>query len=399
MRGIVFAKQFPNPAEPLRGSFVVDQMLATRDSVEWRAIAPVPWIPRLLAGPMRKPYVRGASEVDGIPVARPRYPVLPARRLYTSVAPAMALASRAAFRRAVVEHAPDFVHVHALYPSGAALRRLAQATKVPYIVSIHGSDLYSNLVRDSWAAALGPVVADAAAIVCVSGALRRDAIERIGADPSRTVLIPDAFDDARYALAGREARSGPVRFVTVGRLVPEKGHDALIRALALARGTGLDAELVIVGSGPELASLRAQAESQGVASVVSFRGAVPRDNLPRELAAADAFVLPSLREGFGVALVEALATGLPAVATRSGGPEDILSAEDGLLVEPGDPEALAAAMSRLAASLDSHDRAAIAGRAKRRFGRAAVATRLVALYSAVLEGRVAEHASREVNRV
>ncbi|HZL04583.1 MAG TPA: hypothetical protein VFE45_04050, partial [Coriobacteriia bacterium] len=84
--GITFAKQFPNPAEPLRGVFVAEQIRATRGAVDWRIIAPVPWAPRWLARGFGQPYVRGADRLDGIRVDRPRYPVLPKRLLYTTVA-------------------------------------------------------------------------------------------------------------------------------------------------------------------------------------------------------------------------------------------------------------------------------------------------------------------------
>jgi glycosyltransferase involved in cell wall biosynthesis len=387
MRGLLFAKQFPNPAEPLRGLFVVEQLRATASEVSWRVIAPVPYVPRWLAGPLGKPWVRGGGLFEGVPVARPRYPVLPRRILYTTVAPAMSRAARESFARAAREHQPAFVHVHDLYPSGAAARPLARAAGLPYVVTVHGSDLYSNLVRPAWRSALAEVVADASAVVCVSRALARDAVAEIGADPARTVVVPDTYDAERFTFIERPPSMGPLTLVSVGRLVPVKGFDLLVRALARAVAEGVDARLVLIGAGPEESRLRSLAEGLGLAERLRLAGAVTPDEMVEHLARADAFVSASRREGFGVAIVEALATGLPVLATRVGGPEDIVTVDDGVLVAGDDVDALAEGIAALAARIDAYDRRSIARRAFERFGPATVAAALLDVYQAVVDGR------------
>jgi len=388
LRGLVFAKQFPSAAEPLRGLFVAEQVRATRDVVDWRVISAVPWVPRAVAGLLGKAYVRGDEEFDSIQVLHPRYPVLPRRLLYSTVAPAVARCSRGAFARVVREHDPRFIHVHALYPSGAALRRLAADAGIPYVVTIHGSDLYSNLEHQPWREELRETVWAAAAVVCVSDSLARDAVALIGADPTRTTVIPDTYDDVRFHFRERAAHQGPKRLVTVGRLVPVKGHDVLLRALARVIDAGLSVELSIVGAGSERAALERLAAELGISDRVRFTGALGAPDLVDELYHADAYVLPSHREGFGVALVEALATGLPAVVTRSGGPESIVGATDGVVVTPGDEEALASGIERLVRDLSAFDGGAIAEGVRRRFGSAVIGDRLTRLYRAVVEDRV-----------
>lgn len=384
--GITFAKQFPNPAEPLRGLFVAEQVRATASRVDWRIVAPVPWAPAWLARMLGKPYVRGDGSFDEIPVARPRYPVLPARLLFTAVAPAMALASRRAFAESA-EAGAAFVHAHDIYPSGAAVRRLATPVRLPVVLTVHGSDLYSNLVRPRWEAEVRASIAAAAAIVCVSAALARDVVLLAGADPARVVVIPDTYDVARFAFTERPDRSGrPLRLVTVGRLVPVKGHDVLIRALAHAVRAGLDATLEVVGGGPDRDALERLASAEGLSGRVMFSGPLGDAELPAALGRADAFVLPSRREGFGVALVEALATGMPVVATRSGGPDDIVGQADGILVEPDDAESLAAGLHEIERRFDGYDRRAIAGRVLARFGPGAVGAQLVDAYRAAIVG-------------
>ncbi|MDH4139980.1 MAG: glycosyltransferase, partial [Coriobacteriia bacterium] len=165
LAGLIFTRQFPNREQPHRGTFVVEQMLATSEDVSWRAIAPVPWVPKALSRVMDRPFVKGPDTLHGVHVDRPRYVVLPRRALYGSVAGSMARASRKAFADVVSRHAPAFVHAHELYPSGLAAARLAGSAGLPLVVSVHGSDLYSNLVRAKWRDALREVVHSASAIV------------------------------------------------------------------------------------------------------------------------------------------------------------------------------------------------------------------------------------------
>ncbi|MDP1857984.1 MAG: hypothetical protein Q8K82_04905, partial [Gemmatimonadaceae bacterium] len=111
--GLTFTRQLPNAAEPVRGTFVVEQMRATAGAIDWSAIAPVAWPLR-----HRRTAVPLMGEIAGTPTDWPRYPVLPRRLLYTTVAPSMARGARTAFDRVIRERAPLFIHAHELYPSG-----------------------------------------------------------------------------------------------------------------------------------------------------------------------------------------------------------------------------------------------------------------------------------------
>jgi len=388
LRGITLSTLFPNPADPLRGLFVAEQVKATSDQVGWRVIAPVPFVPQVLTGVLGRPHAKGSRTTpEGILVVHPRYPVLPRRLLYTTVAPAVARASRHSFEVAVAALDPQFVHAHALYPSASAARRLASRAGLPLIVSIHGSDLYTNVAQPSWAAEVERTIASASALVCVSESLAHDAVTLAGADPARTLVIPDAYDDGRFRYGEREPLTErPVRLITVGRLVEVKGFDLLIDALASARASGLDATLDIVGEGPLRSALAGRAAARGVGDVVSFRGALAPDAIAEALLRADAYVLPSRKEGFGVALVEAMATGLPTIATDSGGPLDIVQAGQGVLVAPLDVDALASALSGVRDLVHASSGRVIAASIAARFSRTAVATRLVDLYREVTSG-------------
>lgn len=145
-----------------------------------------------------------------------------------------------------------------------------------------------------------------------------------------------------------DRRSPPRRIVVVANLRPEKGHDVLIDAATEVLQRFPDARFDLVGGGPEQRTLLARAEARGVLHAFSFLG--HQDDVPARLAAADIFVLPSRSEAFPNAVLEAMASGLPVVASAVGGiPELINDDQTGLLVPPGNAVALASRLCRLMA--------------------------------------------------
>jgi len=183
--------------------------------------------------------------------------------------------------------------------------------------------------------------ATAHAVVANSGAaaaqLRREGV------PGRKIhTIPNGVDCERFRPV--RAKGRPIRrVVTVANLRPEKGHDTLISAAALVAAARPDTEFVIVGSGPLEAPLRREVASRGLHDRVVFLG--ERSDVPALLASSDLFVLPSRSEACPNGVLEAMAVGLPVVATRVGGvPGLVESGLSGLLIEPDRPDALAAAV-------------------------------------------------------
>jgi glycosyltransferase involved in cell wall biosynthesis len=190
-----------------------------------------------------------------------------------------------------------------------------------------------------------------------------------GVAEARIAVIPNGIDLSRYphprtSKPSTRRPSGPSdlrTLTTVANLRAEKGHDVLLSAAAIVCSAYPDLRVQLVGAGPMRAALEQQARDLGIEEKVIFCG--HREDVPELLAASDLFVLPSQSEAFPNGLVEAMAAGLPSIASDVGGiPELVQHGRNGLLVPPGDVAALAAALVRL---LDDADYARRLGDAAR----------------------------------
>ncbi len=193
------------------------------------------------------------------------------------------------------------------------------------------------------------------AVVCCSEAVRRSVSTCLGAPAIHQTIIPFGVDAGQFAASDAATRAelglrsdGPV-IGTVCRLVePKKGLSVLLAAMAALKQSGgdRDCQLLIVGEGPAREALEALSRQFNLSSCTVFAGT--RRDIPRILPLLDLFVLPSLYEGFGIAILEAMAAGKPVVATTVGGiPEFVVPGETGVLVEPGNAAALAEAIGLL----------------------------------------------------
>ncbi len=298
----------------------------------------------------------------------------------------------------------DLVHTHLIFANlyGRLAARAAGVSAV--VTTLHSPD-YSYQDNGKWRFKLGKWIDRIsvrninAATVAVSSAVRADYARHLGLKDIE--VLPNAVDLAQYRGDWRPLRRSQRAqlgyreddFVlgSIGRLHREKGQHTLLRALATIQESVPHVKLVLVGAGAELENLRALARQKGVLDLVHFAG--QQVDVRPFLAMADLFVLPSNLEGMPVSLLEAMAMGLPSVATRVGGtPEVLQNGATGLLVEPASVEPLAEAVIRLAH--DPQERAAMSACAlnvvQERFSAVQHGARLQALYEDLL-GHVELH--------
>lgn len=230
----------------------------------------------------------------------------------------------------------NHLHTHFANAGGEVGFLSAFFLGIPWSVTLHGTADFDNPVT------LGRRIAKSRFACCVSHFGRAQALR--ATDPQhwdRVFVSRCGLELSHLPAPKTKPDSGRFRLLTVGRLSAEKAHTGLIQAFAAVRRAGLDAELVIVGEGPERPRILAEIAERGLKPWVKLLGALPPGRVFEEMSQADVFVLPSLMEGLPVVLVEAMAIGTAVVAPRlSGVPELVQDNVTGILFTPADFEEL-----------------------------------------------------------
>ena len=268
---------------------------------------------------------------------------------------------------------PDIVHFE-WSTTAVTFSSLPNAIGCPYVVSCHGGDvqIYPYGVEGRWAAAgLRPIFREATAVHCVSEAVVTEAA-RFGLDPAKARLIPAAVDLTFFGPAQNvRARRHEFNVIAVGTLWWVKGFEYAVRACAELASAGIPVSLDILGGEPDWGEpserdrLLALSAALGLGERVRLHGCVEPNEVRDRLRAADTYLQSSLSEGHPTALVEAMACGLPIVATDCGGTREALtSGVEGILVAPRDWRGMAEALRTLLRDPDMRKRMGRAGRAR-----------------------------------
>lgn len=249
----------------------------------------------------------------------------------------------------------DVLHAQYGYPPGLAALKASAETGVPNLVSIQGGDgHWVGSCCGTHARAMRAVLSHAGAVLIGSRSFAREVSENHGVPADAFKVIPGAVDTRRFSPSEAGERdigstSDEPVLLYHGRVDARKGAlDLLYAARILSERNGGDFKLVISGIGPDVEPAKELAAELGLSGRVEFSGYTPYEETPQAYREAEVFVSPTHAEGFSNTILEAMATGLPIVSTSSVGVVDCLThGENALLVEPGDPEALAGAIGRV----------------------------------------------------
>jgi teichuronic acid biosynthesis glycosyltransferase TuaC len=350
---------FPNAADRHRTVFVENLVRAMRRRCQVDVISPVPFAPPIRAFPdwYRQSQIPRHETIDGIDVEHPRFLVMPKVELASGLTYALGILP--ALRRLCEGSREIVLHAHCAYPDGVGVAIAARRLKVPYAITAHGSDINVYAQRKTLRWQMRWALEGASAIIVVSQDLRAKVSAMLGPAAATAPLfhIPCAgFDPTVFFPRDRPTLRQELGLPTdgrlvvfVGQLVPIKAVETLIEAWRLLQAEGrLGAHdrLILIGEGRCRADLTQQATAGGLGDRVTFAGALPQPTVARWIGAANLLCLPSRNEGTPNVIVEALASGVPVVASRVGGiPELITHERNGLLVPPGDAAALARALA------------------------------------------------------
>lgn len=383
LRILVAPKWYPWPEQPVLGAFCREhaRALATRHDV---VVVPTLATP---APPFRAFDLTDGVE-DGLRTIRVRYRRPRARPAGLGFQLAGMLAALRRLRRE--GWVPDIVHAH-VYQAGLPALALGRRARAPVVVTEHYTGFQRGLVTGYERLLARTAFGRADLVAPVSEDLAGHL--RAVAPRARIRVLPNTVDTAVFHPAatvseGAGAGPHPPRLLTVGSLAEKKGQRYAVEALALLdAGPFAGATLDIVGGGPLHGALTEQARALGLGDRVRLRGELPKEEVAAAMRASDVFVLPSTDETFGCVLIEAMACGLPVVATRVGGVPEVVGDGEGALVAPGDAAALAEAVAATLADSDDGRRDAIARAVADRYGYGPFADAWTDVYDELLAGR------------
>jgi glycosyltransferase involved in cell wall biosynthesis len=321
-------------------------------------------------------------EDDGVPTwRRSRLVVVP--RLPYRNALAWARGGLGLFRQYVAQHGlPDLVHAHSALNGGVVALAIQRRYRVPFVLTEHSTGFAQGRLRWWERDLVRRVVAAAYRCIAVSPDLAR--LLQAQYPGSVWHYLPNPLGEAFVAdggpAAGKPAKS-PFVFLSAARMSPEKGFALLIDAFAEAFGGDPETTLRLAGDGPIRGELEQLCQQRGVATQVDFLGDLPSYGVRDAMVAADAFVLASDVESFGVVVIEALACGRPVVVTKSGGPDHMVNPRNGLLIPTRNHAALRDALREMRRRAGEYDSTGIRAEALSRYGPEAFARRFAELLS------------------
>lgn len=362
MKVLVISHLYPSPGVE-RHLFVHEQLLALRDlGVEPHVVSPTPYVPRVL---QRNERQRRRGEKpreavrDGITAEYPRF-VQPPKRLLFDRLGDIAYRSVCSLPSVTAGHY-DLVHAHQALPDGVVAQRLAKDLRMPYVVTVHGADVYQHFRMGGGVERRAKAVLGAADAVMANSSAVAGLLAGVVAPDKLTVVLNGTTGLGETVEPAADYLPGEPLVLTVGYLIERKGIRDLVAALGLLRRRGRTVHLALAGDGPLRGALQEQAEQEGVADSVHFLGRVPHARVLALMARAQLVALPSWDEAFGLVYTEAMAQGTPVIAGKGEGPEDFITdGVSGYLAPVRSPDALAGIIAEV---LDDPAKAAAIGEA------------------------------------
>ncbi len=288
---------------------------------------------------------------------------------------------------------PDIILAHSSMWAGLAAARIRKKWGTPYVITEHrgrftGIGNLPDLLIKPWHLPLyQEAFKNAEHIITVSEALQQKIREIEPGVAGRLSSIPN-MTDTEFFNINKKNNNGPFTFLCVAGYEPVKGIDLLIEAFALLRDqTSRPVKLIIAGKDTEVPALQQMIRQHHLQDDVTCSGYLNREQLLEHLQSANAFVLPSRFEAFGIVLIEAMACGLPVIATRSGGPEEIVTNESGILCRPESTQDLSDAMQNMFQRAQQYNPEKIRSACVKRFSKDSVTNEYILLFNKLLQNQ------------
>lgn len=280
----------------------------------------------------------------------------------------------------------DVIHAHFINQA-CDCKMVLEKYHIPFVITEHWSKMnYDFLDKDVLRLAEGYKWADK--VISVSSELTESLKNKFGIDSCviHNMVSDDFFKREPVAVSENK---GIVKFISVGSLIERKGFDIIIKALNNCKNRN-KIQLSIIGAGPEEANLQKMIEQFNLQGKVSLLGRKTPEEVSRQMASSDCFILASRRETFGIVYIEAMAKGKPVIASVCGGPEGFVNDSNGILVPSDEVDATSRAMDYMFENIDKYDSEAISRYCYENFSEEFITKKIIDVYHEAIENHKAK---------
>ncbi|MFH1564189.1 MAG: glycosyltransferase [Nitrospirota bacterium] len=385
MKVLILSRLYPNDVEPTMQIPIEEQAKFFSKKCEIKVISPKSYFPpiKCFKSWYKKRLVPKFQVRNGIEVYYPRYFWLPYRRFPLG---GIFYFLGSIFTVLKIKKAGfdfDIIHTYFSYPDGFAAVLIGKWLKKPVVI-IEGMSYFTSMMESPFCRPqILYAIANSKKVICETNAQRKK-ICAGGVKDEKTVVLQKGVDLSKFKLNIRPIEQFPKKLLFVGLLIPRKGIVPLINVVKRLTEAGYNIILDVIGDGELREDVKEQVRELRLEKYVNFLGARPNEEVAEYMQDCDLFVLPSFAESFGVVVIEALACGKPVVSTYCGGPEDILTKDTGILIQPGDENALFEAIKYILDNPQKYDSQRIRKYAECKYDLDIVTSKMVELYQQIL---------------
>ena len=324
-----------------------------------------------------------------------RYPQLPGTFGLPSAGNLLYLSILRQLQKLHATRRVDVIHAHAAMPCGHAAALLSRHLEIPFVVTVHGLDVFNTCARSGIPAAWrrkvsGEVYAAARTVICISRKVQEN-LEAGALPQTRSTVVYNGVDPDLFSPGPNEAAQPDPEVLVVGTLLRSKGHELVLRALSNLKHSFPTIKCRIIGEGPDRARFQAMAQDLGIGQQVQFTGRQARSEVAEAMRRCSVFVLPSRNEGLGCVFLEAMSCGKPVIGCRGQGIDGVIEhGKNGFLIPADRLEELVLELSSLLSSSELCARIGTAARQTilKKFTLSHQAEQLTAIYRQAIAGEL-----------
>lgn len=356
MKILIFSYLYPNDMKPSKGIFVAERVQFLKEFCDIKVVAPVPFFPNISFFKRWNKYANIPKfEIrNGIEVYHPKFLLFPKNILRNTIGKFLYFTTINCIKKIYTKWQFDLIHAHFIHPSGIAAAMIGNKINMPIIITEHFGKINEDLLNRGMKRNIRKVYNNISRLIVVSERLKNNLTEA-GFTGEKISVIPNGIDLKKFPKISVKQITDQVKIISIGHLIENKGYQFLIHAISILKKSDININLTIIGEGDYRTTLEKMIIQLKLSGSITLLGYIPHSKINNLLIDSHFYIHPSLSESFSIAVIEAMACGLPVIVTQCGGPEYFVNDEVGLVIEKESSEQIAQAIERIINNYSKYD--------------------------------------------